>query len=558
MNATDMVKAAYRSCLGHYGYYDDEAAAIRRVLKNHGIYEWPSTKTFRSYLDVLKITGLQPLFGIEVTKTKQKFPTNIIELTTASSYALPWREWPNYGIGKRRAMKIETEYKYMIKNIILLLNNKVQDLETTARSIISMEKAMAKLDEMRRDRVSGFWTEPTLSVSDLNTLFKNGFPLSTLLKSHFKKANITLKSTDRVHLPFLHLTRAVVNWTELVNSTDLYNFIGWLWILRYINVAGGQLTQYFEEFEENTQFSLRDPKDWQDVCLDALVTDETTMYAPAAYLYLEKYFTPGEKVKAFNMVRNIATQLTTLVNENPWMNTRARERVREQIKKLIFRIGYDDFFVNMNYLNTLYTFVNKTSFHQETPFIKIYYELHRNQELKFMNMLNTREYKYDYRFGPFLTHGYYDAHRNILIFQAAALQGRLSEETIPKSYIYGGLGATVAFHLARTVEATYWDGNGTSVTGARFVWDGISVDSQCRYGNTKPVEVKMEELSFAAYVESHLAFKAYKSALNDTNVEYTLPIDTALTPEKLFFATFGQRYCKGAGLGFSAEERENG
>ncbi|KAM7310580.1 neprilysin-11-like [Ixodes scapularis] len=148
-------------------------------------------------------------------------------------------------------------------------------------------------------------------------------------------------------------------------------------------------------------------------------------------------------------------------------------------------------------------------------------------------MLRKRESKYDYRFGPFLTHGYYDGHRNILLFQAAALQGRLSEEKIPKSYIYGGLGATLAFHLARSVEATYWDGNGTSVTGARFILEGKSMDSQCRYGNKKPVEVKMEELSFAAYVASHLAFKAYKSVLNDTN-----------------------RYCKGAGHRFSAKERE--
>uniref|UniRef100_A0A0K8RJV7 Putative peptidase family m13 includes neprilysin n=1 Tax=Ixodes ricinus TaxID=34613 RepID=A0A0K8RJV7_IXORI len=323
MNATDMVKAAYRSCLGHYGYYDDEAAAIRRVLKKHGIDEWPSTKTFRSYLDVLNITGLQPLFGIEVTRTRQKFPTNIIELTTASSYALPWREWPNHGIGKRKAVKIETEYKYLIKNTILLLNNKVQDLETIANSIIYMEKAMAKLDEMRRDRVSGFWTEPTLSLNGLSQHFENNFPLWYLLAAHFKKANITLTRSDRAHFPFFHLTRAVVNWIEMVNSTDLYNFIGWLWILRYINVAGGQLTQYFEEFEENTKFRLRDPKAWEDVCLDALVTDETTMYAPAANLYLEKYFTPGEKIKALNMVRNIQAQLVTLVNKNPWMNTRA-------------------------------------------------------------------------------------------------------------------------------------------------------------------------------------------------------------------------------------------
>ncbi|KAG0435440.1 hypothetical protein HPB47_018481, partial [Ixodes persulcatus] len=102
-----------------------------------------------------------------------------------------------------------------------------------------------------------------------------------------------------------------------------------------------------------------------------------------------------------------------------------------------------------------------------------------------------------------------------------------------------------------------WDGNGTSVTGARFIWDGISMDSQCRrYGNSKPVEVKMEELSFAAYVASHLAFKAYKRALKDTEVEYTLPVQNALTPEQVFFVTLGQRYCKGAGLGFSAEERE--
>ncbi|CAN7988113.1 unnamed protein product, partial [Ixodes pacificus] len=382
------------------------------------------------------------------------------------------------------------------------------------------------------------------------------FPLLFLLVAHFKKANITLTRSDRVHLPFFHLTRAVVNWIEMVNSTDLYNFFGWLWILKYINVAGGQLTQYLEEFEENTKFSLRDPKGWEDVCLDALVTDETTMYAPAAYLYLEKYFTPDQKIKAVNMVQKIEAQLTTLVNENPWMNTRAREIATARIKKIHFRIGYDDFFVNMTYLNKFYTFVNKTSFQQDIPFIEIYYELQKNEELKVLKMLRTRESKYDYRFGPFLTHGYYDAHRNILLFQAAALQGRLSEERIPKSYIYGGLGATLAFQLARTVEATYWDGNGTSVTGARFIWDGISMDSRCRYGDGNPVEVKMEELSFAAYVGSHLAFKAYKRALNDTKVEYTLPIQKALTPEQVFFVTLGQRYCKGAGLGFSTEERE--
>ncbi|KAM7310579.1 neprilysin-11-like [Ixodes scapularis] len=235
-----------------------------------------------------------------------------------------------------------------------------------------------------------------------------------LLVAHFKKANITLTSNDRVHLPFFHLTRAVVNWTEWVNSTDLYNFIGWLRILKYIKVAGGRLTQYLEEFEENTKFSLRDPKGWEDVCLDALVTDETTMYTPAANLYLEKYFSPEEKIKALDMVRNIEAQLVTLVNENPWMNTRSKDIATERIQKINLRIGYDDFFVDMPYINNLYTFVNKTSFQQDIPFIEIYYELHKNEELNVLKMLRKRESKYDYRFGPFLTHGYYDGHRNIL------------------------------------------------------------------------------------------------------------------------------------------------
>lgn len=71
--------------------------------------------------------------------------------------------------------------------------------------------------------------------------------------------------------------------------------MGWMLILDYIKTAGGKLQEYWKTFKNEAKFSPEEPKEWKELCLDALVTEETTMYAPAAYLYLQSYFPPNEK-----------------------------------------------------------------------------------------------------------------------------------------------------------------------------------------------------------------------------------------------------------------------
>ncbi|CAN7939655.1 unnamed protein product [Ixodes hexagonus] len=110
---------------------------------------------------------------IVLVKICQKFSDNLLQLSAAPSYALPWRDWQNNEVTIKQSVHIESQYKHLIKNVILLFSRDNNELETVATGIIDLEKEMAKLDEMRRDRVSVFWTTPTLSTSALSNSFKN-------------------------------------------------------------------------------------------------------------------------------------------------------------------------------------------------------------------------------------------------------------------------------------------------------------------------------------------------------------------------------------------------
>ncbi|CAN8016762.1 unnamed protein product [Ixodes persulcatus] len=197
------------------------------------------------------------------------------------------------------------------------------------------------------------------------------------------------------------------------------------------------------------------------------------MYAPAAYLYLQSYFPPNEKEEAFLMISYIVEALVNLIEKNEWMDRTMMQKAVERLKDVKYRIGYDDFFVNMTYLNSLYTFVDRENVTLQTPFITIHSMLRKNLELKRMQTLETNEEEFDYRFGPFSTQGYYDSPSNTLIYQAASLQGIFSEAHLPKSYLYGGLGSQIAYQIARTVETIDISTTNLGVPGNVYVWSGI-------------------------------------------------------------------------------------
>ncbi|CAN7988115.1 unnamed protein product [Ixodes pacificus] len=262
------------------------------------------------------------------------------------------------------------------------------------------------------------------------------------------------------------------------------------------------------------------------------------------------------------MISYIVGTLANLIKNNKWMDRKAMDKALARLKDVKYRIGYDEFFVNMTYLNTLYTFVAKDNITLQTPFITIHSMLRRNLEFKRMQSLETNEEEFDYRYGPFFTQGYYDSTSNTLIYQAASLHGIFSEEHLPKSYLYGGLGSKIAYQIARTVETMDISTTDSGVPGNVYVWSGLMAKNyleavKClQKANRKAKENKTPKIRFASYAASSLARQAYVEAVKDENVDYAVPGDQSISSEKLFYYSYGQLFCRGAGYSYTVTESE--
>uniref|UniRef100_A0A6B0VFT1 Putative m13 peptidase n=1 Tax=Ixodes ricinus TaxID=34613 RepID=A0A6B0VFT1_IXORI len=563
IQATDMVKIAYASCIQKRGHYKREPEVIKSLLKGHGIQSWPLVRTSsRNYLSVLNSTGLYPLLNVEVKRTKSSLSRNTLVVSAASPHVLPWTDWQGHGISKRKRDKIKTAYKQLIINVIKLVHPNRPNKTQVAASIMNFEESLAKLDEMWFKRIAGFWTEPTLEIKDMKNYLSGRFPLFLLLSNQFKRVNVTLRSNQRVTVENRYHVNAILACIQKTDSNLLQNYMGWMLILDYIKTAGGKLQEHWQTFKKDANFSLEEEKEWKELCLDALVTEETTMYAPAANLYLEKYFPPIEKERAFLMISFIVEALVNLIEKNDWMDRAMMKKAIARLKDVKYRIGYDDFFVNMTYLNTLYTFVPKDNITLQTPFITIHSMLRRNLELKRMQSLETNEEEFDYRFGPFFTQGYYDSTSNTLIYQAASLHGIFSEAQLPKSYLYGGLGSKIAYQIARTIETMDITTVNSGVPGNVYVWSGIMAKNyleaaKClQKASRKAKDDKTPKIRFSSYVASRLARQAFVEAIKDEKVDYAVPVDPPIPSEKLFYYTYGQLFCRGAGYSYTVTESE--
>ncbi|XP_042146303.1 membrane metallo-endopeptidase-like 1 [Ixodes scapularis] len=564
IQAADMVKIAYTSCLKNEGNYRKEAEVIKHLLKGHGIMSWalqPGTSRV-NYLSVLNSTGLYPFLNVEVKRTKSSWSRNTLVVSAASPHVLPWTDWQGHRISKRKRDKIKTAYKQLIINVISLVHPNRPNKTQVAASIMNFEERLAKLDEMWFKRIAGFWTEPTLELYKMQNYLSGKFPLFLLLSNQFKRVNVTLRSNQKVTVQNRYHVNAILDCIQKTDSNLLQNYMGWMLILDYIKTAGGKLQQHWQTFKNEAKFSLEEQKEWKELCLDALVTEETTMYAPAANLYLERYFPPIEKERAFVMISHIVEALVNLIEKNEWMDQKAMNKALDRLREVKYRIGYDDFFVNMTYLNTLYTFVDRVNITPQTPFITIHSMLRRNLELKRMQSLQTNEEEFDYRFGPFFTQGYYDSTSKTLIYQAASLHGIFSEEHLPKSYLYGGLGSKIAYQIARTVETMDISTTNSGVPGNVYVWSGIMAKNyleaaKClQRANRKAKDERTPRITFASYVASRLARQAYVEAVKDENVDYALPGDQFNSSEKLFYYSYGQLFCRGAGYSYTVTESE--
>uniref|UniRef100_A0A0K8RC81 Putative peptidase family m13 includes neprilysin n=1 Tax=Ixodes ricinus TaxID=34613 RepID=A0A0K8RC81_IXORI len=299
LQAADMVKIAYNSCIQNRGPYKKEPVVIKNLLKGHGIHSWPLVRTSSSnYLSILNSTGLYPLLNVEVKRTKSSWTRNTLVVSAASPHVLPWTDWQGHGISKKKRDNIKKAYRTFIKSVILLVHPKRPNAETIAASIMNFEESLAKLDEMWFKRIAGFWTEPTLEIKDMQKYLSRKFPLFLLLSNQFKRVNVTLRSNQLVTVENRYHVNAILECIQKTDSNLLQNYMGWMLILDYIKTAGGKLQEHWQTFKKEANFSLEEEKEWKELCLDALVTEETTMYAPAAYLYLEKYFPPDEKKKS--------------------------------------------------------------------------------------------------------------------------------------------------------------------------------------------------------------------------------------------------------------------
>ncbi|CAN7938845.1 unnamed protein product [Ixodes hexagonus] len=280
------------------------------------------------------------------------------------------------------------------------------------------------------------------------------------------------------------------------------------------------------------------------------------MYAAAANLYLETYFPEEAKNRTQMMIKNVTDALVMLIKRVSWLDPTWTKQAIESLERIKYRIGYDDFFVNMTYLKSSYRFVDRDLVKPETPFLTIQKMLRRNFDYFTMLRLESNQEAYNYRRGPFMTEIEYNLETNTLSCQAAALQGLFNEEEFPKTFRYGGLGSKLASLIVNALEKEH------SLPGNYYFWAGNSSKDRskaikCTEMDKQKTKGKHElKITFSSFSALKAVFQAYVEDISTVQKDYVLPTNKTIGPLKLLFYSYGQKFCRGAGYGYSTFESE--
>lgn len=254
-------------------------------------------------------------------------------------------------------------------------------------------------------------------------------------------------------------------------------------------------------------------------------------------IYVAKYFPPGAKAKAQELVSNLLKVYADRINTRDWMTQATRAKALEKIKTIMVKIGYPDTWRDYSALTAD---AGDLLGNQQRGTVWEW-----NRELKRLDGMVDRA---EWGMTPQTVNAYYNPSFNEIVFPAAILQPPFFDPNADDAVNYGGIGAVIGHEISHGFDdqGSKYDSKGVLANwwteADRAAFDKQTAALSGQYDTYSPLEgmhvngkLTLGE-NIADLAGLTIANAAYHLSLNGKDA----PLLDGYTGEQRFFLGFAQ------------------
>ncbi|KAL1469246.1 hypothetical protein MTO96_004956 [Rhipicephalus appendiculatus] len=500
----------------------------------------PNEKRIMSpdYRYMLLKTGMTGLLQFYVVRDPEKLSSHIIRLDQLSFPLLGRNELMDPGNKRNRATV--SAYKALISTALAIMKPhlKKTTIKVLTEQIFAFEGELAKRSVPEADRRNEWDTGNRTTIKALQSAFP-GLPLLDHLNKEFRRVNITLTENEVVSIFAIPYFASTTKLLRTTHPYTIYNYVGWRRMLRWASYASKSFREA-EQVVRNAEFGYKMEMPLWMNCVKLL---RTQMWEVVGRLYVTQKFTPHAKHNVQELVRSMRTTLRRRLKSVEWMDERTRQRALHKLRKMIAKIGYPRWMLNIRHVEMLYKNLGKLR--PRDPFLKIYYEMSEHDR--------GRGGRWDRLLLMLIT----IPEANNMIFPSGILQAVFYRDGLPASVNLGSIGFVIGHELIHGFDdyGSQYDALGSlrqwwsNATRQRFI-----NMTRCFVDQYNSIIDKAANMSLngkntvgeniADNAAVRLAFQTYQDMLNRSQVrDVRLPGLEKYSGKQLFFISNALIWC---------------
>ncbi len=467
------------------------------------------------------------LFGF---KSDQDFDNSsqVIAFASAGGLGLPDRDY--YTKTDPKSEQTRQHYVQHVQHMLVLIGESATDAQTDARSVMTIETALARASLTRVAKRNPYNLKHKVSREDLAHMvpaFDWDAFLDTIAPPPFEQVNVTEpKFFDEVNkeLSGQNLTawKAYLRW-HLVHAQAPY-------------LSSKFVQEDFDFFHKYLTGATQIPPRWKK-CTRLV---DRNLGEALGQVFIARTFSPQTKQDALKVTEEIEQAMGRDIRDLTWMSDATKQRALEKLHAVVNKIGYPDKWRDYSSVQiTADDFVGNVTRASEFE--------ERRQLAKIGKPVDRKEWGMT----PPTVNAYYNPQMNDINFPAGVLQPPLFDAKMDDAPNYGNTGATIGHELTHGFddEGRQFDAQGNlkdwwTPTDAKEFEKRVSCVRN-QYGQYTAVDdVKINSsLTLGEDVAdlggTLLAYIAWKHATAGQDLK---PVD-GLAPDQRFFVGMAQWAC---------------
>lgn len=408
----------------------------------HQIENIRNANDMQAYLAVQQRFDGGAFFNINIDND----PLKSIEITlfvNAGGLGLPERDY--YLKTDEKSKELRGEYQSHISNMLVLTNEEPGKAVLMAKSIMSIETALANASLTKEAKRDPYKLNNRRSIDQLTRLYPSiqwRYFLSTLQVPEIDSAIVT-------DVGFINTVDDILRERRL---DDIRYYLRWRLIDKMAPYLNHALVQADFGFKSKylTGTKMQAPR-WKRVL------GQTNAAAGEALgrIYVEKSFPPEAKKRAIEMVDNLRLAFADRIKRLDWMSDSTKAKALKKLSAIQVKIGYPDEW--KSYAGLI---IEKRP--EEMSYARNVMNARQFSFQKDLDKLGKPADKKEWLMSPQTVNAYYNPSTNEIVFPAAILQPPFFNYLADEAVNYGGIGAVIGHELSHAFDdkGSLYDGEG--------------------------------------------------------------------------------------------------